>query len=383
MAEERKLTVDWRTVPGRYIKDPRLGHRLGRNYAGGEIAHWEWNNVWFGTDQDGFVHNGTTPRDYHADDKSLTRVFVMGGSTAMGMGVNSNSETLSAQLERFLRADSPKIRVLNCGVGSYMSWQQLSYLSLELIGYQPDVIVVLDGINDCLSSTWGNKGLRGGWIPNTHRSLDDVVQMVLQASGYSSLSHQLRRRILSSKLAAKIKTFFDELQHTASTKVEMPNKIWGEMDYSTWSVKPESVDWYIRNVRSAIGLSRANGAKIIYLLQPQLAWGSRKRTDEESALFAKIAARMPPVPTLVPEWFAMVRSRFLELRKDLHDGCMVHVEDASEWLDDVDETVYHDWNHYNARGQEVLALRIQRILRGMGIGVPKKDEHVHHSQARL
>ena len=168
------MPVDWREVPGRYIKDPRLGHRLGRSYPAGELTDQHWDLRWLGTDQDGLVHNGNPQRNYDLDDRSYKRVFVLGGSTLMGLGVDSNTDTISSVMEHGLQQHFPAARVANCSVGSYMSWQQMSYLALEETGYKPDVIVVMDGHNDFLSPAWGNKGLNGDWIPNTHRSLDDL-----------------------------------------------------------------------------------------------------------------------------------------------------------------------------------------------------------------
>lgn len=359
------MIIDWRTVPGRYIKDPRLGHRLGRSHPGGEVSHWEWKNIWLGTDQDGLVHNGNPNRDYELGDKQYKRVFLLGGSTAMGMGVDSNSLTMASVMERCLQNQWPEARVANCGVGSYMSWQQLTYFTLELIGYEPDVVVVLDGLNDFASSTWGNKGARGSsWIPNTHRSLDDVVQIILQATGKASIFEQLKQKVKNSAVGRCLADFQLHMGDRARNAHSMPNAVWGEMDQATWSVKQESIDWYARNVRSTVGAAVASRIKIAYFLQPEILWSHKEKTKEEIDLLEKTAERTPPMLNLAPQWFELARKEFLKIRKDLHNGSTVWIEDASGWFDTVTETVYHDWNHYNRLGQHILGEKIAGIVKG-------------------
>ena len=347
---------DWRKVPGRYIKDPRLGHRLGRSYPGGEITDTVWDLCWLGTDQDGLVHNGTPHRNWALDDRQLFRVFLFGGSTVMGLGVTSNTATLAAQLERILQQTIPTARVANCGVGSYMSWHELSYLSLEMIGYAPDVIIAFDGHNDFVSSTWGNKGLNGDWIPNTHRSLDDICTMIRVAQQATSFADAARLLLRASPPARWWQTILTQWQ--AETSAHHRPAVWGEMDPTTWSLKQASVDWYARNVRSFVGIARAHRIPVAYILQPQLTWSRKRRTADEERLARSIADRMPPIPTLAPEWYARAKLAWNSVVEELHDESHTWIEDGNDWLDHVTESTYHDWVHYNALGQKLLAERL-------------------------
>ncbi len=355
---------DWRQVRGRYIKDPRLGHRLGRSYPGGEITDTVWNLCWLGTDQDGLVHNGSPVRAWDLSDRSYFRVFLFGGSTVMGLGVTSNADTLAAQLERMLQQRIPHARVANCGVGSYMSWQELSYLSLEMIGYAPDMIIALDGHNDFVSSTWGNKGLHGDWIPNTHRSLDDICSMVRLAQRTTSFPEAVRIALRASPPACWWRSILS--QWRTETSAHQRPEVWGEMDPSTWSVKRSSIEWYGRNVRSFVGIARAHRVPVAYILQPSLTWSKKPQSGEEQRLLSAISERMPPIPTFAPQWHAGMKPVWERIVADLHDPAHCWIEDGNDWLDTVTESTYHDWVHYNALGQRLLAERlaviVQRLL---------------------
>ncbi len=112
------------------------------------------------------------------------RIFIIGGSTAFGEGTKSNENTISHKLETLLnnrveqqkknpekfRPDvfpfwppdraklmelPPKIRnakyrVINAAVPGYTSGNQLSQLARDILPYQPDLIIVLDGYSDLL-----------------------------------------------------------------------------------------------------------------------------------------------------------------------------------------------------------------------------------------
>lgn len=112
------------------------------------------------------------------------RIFLLGGSTAFGQWNPSNQATIAAQLEvrlnervaqqqrspekyrptdlPFYKPDlekalalPPKIkggqyRVINAAVPGYASGNELAQLALQILPYQPDAIIVLDGYMDLL-----------------------------------------------------------------------------------------------------------------------------------------------------------------------------------------------------------------------------------------
>ena len=351
------MTIDWREAPGRYIKDPRLGHRLGRSYPAGEPTNQEWNLTWLGTDSEGFIYNDLPARDFAIGDTNFRRIFMFGGSTLMGLGAAKNQDTIPSVLERELQREHPLARTVNCGCGSYGSWQQLVYLSMELIVHRPDVIISMDGYNDFVHSSWGNKGYKGKWIPNTQRSLDDIVSMIQLATGEASIWELIRRKLLKIPAIAVLRT---------DSKYSFRQGVWEDPDYRLWLIKPESFEYYATNIRSTIGMGRANGAKIVHLLQPQLIWGgARNPTKYEREMLDRITSRMPRLVELAPKWFEEAKRTFAQLKSEFHDGSTIWIEDASDWLDNTTESVYHDYNHYSAAGQKIIAARMCRIVQQM------------------
>ncbi|MEL6493597.1 MAG: SGNH/GDSL hydrolase family protein [Cyanobacteria bacterium J06623_7] len=131
--------------------------------------------------QEGFRDREAVPRQKPPGE---IRVFLLGNSTAFGYGSPNNSSTISAQLESRLQqrlqqqqaspqqyqpatlpqdeqerqkylAKPPRMkpgnyRVINAAVPGYASGNELAQLALQVLKYQPDLIVVLNGYQDLL-----------------------------------------------------------------------------------------------------------------------------------------------------------------------------------------------------------------------------------------
>ncbi len=76
------------------------------------------------------------------------RIAVIGGSTVR---VGTNFEvTLPGSLKRILNAKYPqkRIEVINGGIISAISRQELIFLLTTVVDYEPDILIIYDGIND-------------------------------------------------------------------------------------------------------------------------------------------------------------------------------------------------------------------------------------------
>lgn len=116
-------------------------------------------------DTRGVTHNAQGFR--RAEDVSAAkppdtyRIFLMGGSTAYGLGslspkgqlkypVLNNDETIDHYVEELLQHSLPsrRIEVINAGIPSHASHHHLIYLNQMILKYHPDMIIFLDGTND-------------------------------------------------------------------------------------------------------------------------------------------------------------------------------------------------------------------------------------------
>jgi hypothetical protein len=98
------------------------------------------------------------PDSFAADKpKNEFRVFCLGGSTVQGRPYSIET-AFGAWLELTLKAAQPNrpIRVVNCGGISYASYRLVPVLR-EVLGYQPDLIILYTGHNEFLEDrTYGD-----------------------------------------------------------------------------------------------------------------------------------------------------------------------------------------------------------------------------------
>lgn len=106
----------------------------------------------------GFRRRENTSR---VKDPSVFRIFVMGGSTAYGLGslstfgqekykIITNEETIDFYLEEYLKQKFPgrRVEVINAAITSHYSHHHLIYLNQTILKFQPDMVVFIDGFND-------------------------------------------------------------------------------------------------------------------------------------------------------------------------------------------------------------------------------------------
>ena len=85
------------------------------------------------------------------------RIACLGGSTTYDDGVGDD-DTYPLKLEGFLRAALPDrdLDVVNCGVPSYTSAEDLANFAFRVLDLKPDAIVVYQGINDWRTRPYRN-----------------------------------------------------------------------------------------------------------------------------------------------------------------------------------------------------------------------------------
>ena len=80
------------------------------------------------------------------------RVFVVGGSTAYGSGVN-DANTITSFLQKKFdeKSHAQTVEIVNAGVNGAKSFNEVKLIKEKLLGFAPDLIIVYDGHNDIKS----------------------------------------------------------------------------------------------------------------------------------------------------------------------------------------------------------------------------------------
>lgn len=132
------------------------------------------------------------------------RIFILGGSGALGQGamqqfiwISGQQEyqskyTISAFLEEKLRAEFPKVRVevINAAVSGYKLHQEYSQYMSTLRNLHPDLVILIDGYNDMFFPLDGKSNVsdfdRKAWKDNRYKKdLTYKYGMYLMSKSYT------------------------------------------------------------------------------------------------------------------------------------------------------------------------------------------------------
>lgn len=352
----------YRDLSLRYIRDPRLGHRLGRNYPDGKHVDETWGYLWLGTNGNGFYgHDEIVPWGPPKDD--VLRVMLLGGSAAMGLGASRRGETIRDHLLGFLSASAKRpVEVLNCAVGDYASSQSLIYFVTELIELEPHIVVALDGWNDFAHAAWGTKYSKGRWLANSTRSFDDNLEAVLMWDG--SLSEETLRELKRRRSPRAIRRQRNkQVRSEEATPFARSSHGFVWDNPAEWSVRREAVDWYLRNVHTLAAICASQERKLLQVLQPAMVWPTANaRAGAEQKVLEVFNERMPRLADLAAEHYDQLAPRFDALQMALQEREFagkpdnIAVCDGSQWLLARTDDCYFDPMHFNDRGQREVAI---------------------------
>lgn len=117
-------------------------------------------------DADGFRGEGPA----FAGDRKLA--FIVGGSSVFGQG-SSDATTIVGALNEL----QSEYHFVNAGVQSWNSTQELFRVAYQILEFEPDLVIALDGANDIqIPIKYGEKGI--GYPPGTPESFDELSRLV-------------------------------------------------------------------------------------------------------------------------------------------------------------------------------------------------------------
>jgi len=337
-----KALLEYRDYPLRYVRDPKLGHRVGKNSAELNLVRDGNALFWAGSSINGFY--GQDDSRWQKQDEQF-RILLIGGSTAMGLGATEAESILANQLESEVRSRRPKINafVINAAVGDYSSVQELIYLATELIYLRPSLVVCLDGFNDFVHSTVGNKFSKGHWLPNTTRSYDDGIIAIHSWDKTIPRISRFQLKIMQSNFVNKIVTQRKIVRGKRFVKTNLShNFVWDEIE--NWSVKNEAVTYYSKNIELMRSICENEKIGFLHFFQPSLMWNSiLELPPQYKRLLEHFDEKMPGLHDLALEYFDIVMSNGVYEHNPSYDELY---KNGDYWFNPY---------HLNDQGQHLLA----------------------------
>jgi lysophospholipase L1-like esterase len=262
---------------------------------------------------DGIRHTTEVPK------RATATIYLLGGSTIYGSEV-PDGYTIASYLQRKInKLRFANHRVVNLGVTSVGTNQQVERLRMTTLA-AGDTVVFYDGVND-------------------------VIQGVLYGNAGDTIFGNDRSRSLGHRLMYRLS------KHSIATRYVLART---NANYRIANLDARvafTAERYRSNLDEAERIARAQGASFVHFLQPTL-YSLKRRGDYERELltygFVPVQAEEAFVAAY-PELKKVVASRAVHGSADF---------DLTAIFDALEEPVYLDGWHINHRGNEVIAHHI-------------------------
>ena len=324
------------------------------------------------------------PQGFRADQpispnkpKDEVRIFLLGGSTAFGQLSSTNDTTIAAQLETRLnqqvaaqkatpnkfRPDTlpyfadelekalklpPRIRetryrVVNAAVPGYASGNELAQLAFEVLPYQPDAIVLMNGYADLLLPSTHE----GADIPGTEALLESAPRHLM-----SSLGNQFSRFFQQFYLVKGFEYWVSRPQ-TAFKQVIPPLETPVQERLTTDAKElQQRTDRYRQHLEQVARLASASKVPLFVALQPEVSARSTKAAGREKEILNQLGSQYLGQ---VKAGYTQLESSIEQVKRDVPQVSTINLAEA---LNNAQGDVFQDAIHLTDSANGAIANRL-------------------------
>ena len=247
------------------------------------------------------------------------RIFMIGGSTVFGSGLSNDRETIPYQLFKKFNEKYDNVEVINAGISSITSFEELYIIENILVNLKPDMIIVYDGANDI-----GYKRINE---PEIQTSSDDISLKNFQK--YLRSPVVLYRYILLPMYNYEFTDSPDRTNQDSRFDEETSkiiSSLWGE------------------RMNEFCKISNKYEFESVVIIQPALYNGKKPLSSFEESIYEKNTHGVNTFEKLIE------KSRTLK-------NCSL-VLDFSSVFEHTSASVYFDQVHTNNFGNQIIAEKI-------------------------
>lgn len=247
------------------------------------------------------------------------RIFVVGGSTAFGVGSTSDSTTIPGYLQKLFDSSNTgiKIEVINAGIPKAYSYTETHYIQNNLLDYEADLFIIYDGWND-INRPYDVYHDVVDYDPN-----DRILRMILKNDFFKT-----------GKVI--LKNYFNWKQENNKTI----------RNFDSTNINDKVLLWE-KNWREICEIGNKKGFKIMITLQPLVGTGIKNLTNEEFGYFMKYDHA-----NILPNY-----EKYANSLNNLNDTC-TNTFDLRITFDNVTTTIFFDGGHIADNGNEMIAEKL-------------------------
>jgi len=261
------------------------------------------------------------------------RIIILGVSTAVGYLASSDSFTISGQLTQLLKENNyNNYSIFNMSVGGYISQQELLTLIITALKFQPDIILVIDGINDLV--------LLKPNIPEMFEIQEKLYLSLLRGDLF-----KINLSLINSILKNNLKSYFilNYLFTKNMLMVEKPTTNNVELNIANYSY----------NIESIYKICKMNNIKPYFFYQPILTEKTKKNITEIEHIALKKYKKIDE--EMYGKMFEITRQKLSKYDCKFNDLRDIFYGEHSQ--------IYYDHCHFNDTGNLIVAKRIFEIIK--------------------
>ncbi|MFP4403902.1 MAG: hypothetical protein ACLFPJ_06120, partial [Candidatus Woesearchaeota archaeon] len=255
-------------------------------------------------------------------NKDYLLIYMYGGSTMWGVSANDD-ETIPSYLSNILCSQSINVKIVNFGMLSHISTQEMIKLVLQLRdGQRPDIVIFYDGVNDIAST-----------IPDYPYDI----------------TYNLFKELKKNNFLKTTSNIFENLEFNSNNYFDFFfNNYYGNLynNYDEKMIVNESLKFYLNNVKFIKSLENNYNFKSFNYWQPNLV--TKKKISEDEF-----------------EIFKLNKYNFYLDRYNLSKKILLEINltnkniiDLSNIFDNYSDTIYIDDCHKFPIGNKIIAQRM-------------------------
>jgi len=289
------------------------------------------------------------------------RIFFLGGSTTEELYL-PEEKTFPHLVERKLSNAFPDrtFECINGGISGYLAADVLAFLIYKVMYYEPDLVVVMLGIND----------LRYGTVPSYDPVHRPNYRKILYSPGYDEGTGALLAKLLKrSHFLTLIKwrlvnRLFPPDAEKYKTKIE---------EFDAWRSERRSVPYtpiaeskgledFLKYLKEIIFVARGHDVRLVFMTEPSVYQENLPEEIDEKLWMGWLGAASSLRINLSPDFLFREMNRFNNAVRKLSQEYQVELIDLERQISKDLEHFFDD-THFTPRGAERAGEVISDYLR--------------------
>lgn len=273
------------------------------------------------------------------------RIFITGGSTAWGAGVNQ-AKLYTKVMEELFGKEYPNltVRVISAAVGAYCSVQERIMVENLLLKFCPDYVIMFSGWNDTYFGYTGKDILIDQDYLNYRAILEGIVKTeALKPPIFKNYSIKLHYLIDKAFYMVRYRTK-KALKKCINENACPPDQV---------------IQTLVRNIHIISDLSKRYGFKLIFYLQPTIYSTKKTLTDWEKQIVKQGEDKHIGFPEYQKKLYSLYRAR---LPREAQKNAFLYIDGDNAIMTEA-KSVFADHVHFGDRGNRLIAKHLFKVIK--------------------